>query len=40
MEAIHITSKPRSGILGTLNKDDDDDSVSQTAVLTLCIEKL
>ena len=24
-EATHITSNPRSGKLGTLNKDDDDD---------------
>ena len=25
MEAIHITSNPRSGKLGTINEDDDDD---------------
>ena len=25
MEATHIMSNPRSGKLGTINKDDDDD---------------
>ena len=32
VEATHITSKPRSGKLGTLNEDDDDDDDDESMV--------